>query len=843
MVINMLKYVYKYIALLFIFGFAMAFFWKSIPAVSSGSTTAAANLQDSTFPVINLQVDKHTINTLHGYSSEINSSKLRECITPLNADKSFQININEKKTRIKKVTIELRDIANNKVIENNSLTAFDNNNNYKTVKIKLNEAMDTSTEYGMQITLTTNLSKKINYYTRIKYYEVDFYLKEKLEFVTKFHNATFDNGKSFNIANYLETRNSEDKTLADVNINSSYSLITWGKMKPKIISDFIPTIKEINVETASVKQEYYIQADTASGTERFKINEFYRVRYSGNRMYLLAFRRTMEALFDPDLISLKKNELKIGISNVDDLNITLSEDKKSFAFVRNGSLWYYNLDKNKLFKIFSFEDKNNNNLQYDFDHHDVKILKFSNDGTISFVVYGYMNCGDYEGRVGIILYDYIPKENQIIERVYIPLTTTFDQLKHDFGDFCYVNDKNIFYFSLNDVVYAYNISSKKYDILTKNAAKDNFVMLKEAKCFVWSDASKDGYAHKITILDLNRSESLTVSAKKNQSITILGMIDANVVYGYVKNSDIYESKTGEIVQPIYKLIISDCQGKILKKYQNNNIYVKSAVIEDNIIRLTRIKKVGGHFRNTSDDSIQNQKSDLSKSVKITTRVTEKALTENYISLPAGYILEKKPEINYTEYIMFTENTTLHLDDNKPSTTRYYIYSYGSITDCLTDAANAITLADEKMGVVMDNETHIIWERGGKFLSKELSGISYVNSDSSIKACTVMLLQGAQITTTIDKIKGKSVISMLGNHLEQPVSLIGCTLDEVLYFVSNGKPVIGMLSENHAVLIIGYTSSTVSFMDPVSRQKTTMPLTSAERAFSAAGYNFFSYVSF
>ena len=38
-------------------------------------------------------------------------------------------------------------------------------------------------------------------------------------------------------------------------------------------------------------------------------------------------------------------------------------------------------------------------------------------------------------------------------------------------------------------VYAYNISSRKYEILTKNANKDNFSMMDDAKCFVWSNAS------------------------------------------------------------------------------------------------------------------------------------------------------------------------------------------------------------------------------------------------------------------------------------------------------------------------------------------------------------------
>ena len=48
----------------------------------------------------------------------------------------------------------------------------------------------------------------------------------------------------------------------------------------------------------------------------------------------------MESLFDPDLISVKKSELKIGVSNADDLNITTADKDKKMAFVRNGSLWY-----------------------------------------------------------------------------------------------------------------------------------------------------------------------------------------------------------------------------------------------------------------------------------------------------------------------------------------------------------------------------------------------------------------------------------------------------------------------------------------------------------------------
>jgi len=833
-------HLYKTLALIFVFGISIFFFKNGIPDATAGTTTATS-LQDSTFPVIQLKLGKFTVNKTRGYSSVLDSGKVRESITPLDTSKTLTADIIENDTSIKKLDFELRDILNSKVLETNTLTAFDTDKKNKSVKIKISEALDTSTEYGLQITLTTNLGKKINYYTRIKYYESDFFLKEKLEFVHNFHQATFDNGKTFDITRYLEPNTSDDTTFADVNINSSYNLITWGKLKPEVLTETIPTIKELNIETASIEQNYYLKAKTSTGTETYFVNEFYRIRYFGSRIYLLNFRRTMEAMFDPAFISINKNELKIGISNADDLEITTSSNNKKFAFVRNGSLWYYDMSAYKLNKVFSFENKKKDLSRENYGQHNIKILKLADDGTTSFLVYGYINSGDYEGRVGIVLYDYVPGDNRILERVYIPLSTTFEQLEHDLGSFCYVNNKNIFYFSLNDVVYAYNIASKRYDILTENAIKDNFTMLKKAKCFVWSDTSGSKYANNITILNLDSAKSHVVSSKKKQSIVVLGTIDSNIVYGYVKNKDIYEATSGEIVKPAYKIVISDCNGKVLLKYKKKNIYVTGATVDDNVIRLKRVKKVNGKFKSTTNDDIMNQKTNKKPSVNITTRVTEKALTEKYIS--TGYVLEKKPSIDSTEYVMVTENTTLHLKDTDSTTEKYYIYAYGGITASMTDPAEAIRLADEQMGVVIDNNSHIVWERGGKYISKELSNIPYPdNSPSTIKSCTSMLLQMAQHTVAVNELKGKSIMSMLSQYLGQPVNLTGCTLDEVLYFVSNEKPVIGMLDSSHAVLITAYNSQAVTWMDPATMHKKTTALPAAEKMFKNAGYVFISYVS-
>ncbi len=837
-----MRYFYKLAALFFIFCASIFVFKDSIPEASTG-TSVSAGLQDATFPIVYLQLGDYTVNTLHGYSSKLDSGVIRESITPLDTSKTFTVKISENSSKIKKLDFELRDIANKKIIEKNALTAFDRQENYKTAKIKLSEGIDTSTEYGMQITLTTNVSKKINFYTRIKYYESDFNLKEKLDFVADFHNATFDGGQSLDITNYLETNTSDNSTYADVTINSNYNLITWGDLKPQIVSDVVPVIKELNVETAAIEQDYFVQIKTAAGKETFLTKEFYRIRYSGSRMYLLYFKRTMEAAFNPKYLSLKKNQFKIGVTGKKDLNITSSEDNNEFAFVRNGSLWYYNFKDNKITEVFSFEKKNNDYLRQSFDQHDIKILKFDNNGTLSFMVYGYMNCGDYEGRVGILLYDYSPSKNQLTERVYIPLSTTYEQLRHDLGDFCYVNNKNIFYFSLNDVVYAYNISSKRYTILSENAVRDNFVMLEKAKCFVWTESANKNYSDSITILNLDTSEKRVLSSKKKESIVVLGAIDANVVYGYVKNRDIYEDTNGDIIKPVYKLVISDCNGNVLREYENSNTYISEATVDDNVIRLKRLKKVNGKFKKTTPDSIMNQKSTVTPSISLTKRVTDKMLTEKYISLPSGLDIKEKPETDATKYVMVTENTTLHLDNVESSSLKYYVYAYGGITTSLTNPAKAIRLADKQMGVVMDNKSHIVWERGGKFISKELSGIYYPNSTSnSIKACTQMLLQSIQTTVDANDLKDGSIISMLSKYLDQPVNLTGCTLDEVLYFVSSGRPVIGILNNSHAVLITGYTSSTVTYMNPETHRKYTVSLNSAEKNFKNSGYTFISYIS-
>ena len=74
-----------------------------------------------------------------------------------------------------------------------------------------------------------------------------------------------------------------------------------------------------------------------------------------------------------------------------------------------------------------------------------------------------------------------------------------------------------------------------------------------------------------------------------------------------------------------------------------------------------------------------------------------------------------------------------------------------------------------------------------------------------------------------------------------ISSVFYFFDEILYFVSSGKPVIAMKNSSQAVLINAYTSSSVSWFDPSTGATTKMSPNGAERFFENAGYVFISYI--
>jgi hypothetical protein len=486
-----------------------------------------------------------------------------------------------------------------------------------------------------------------------------------------------------------------------------------------------------------------------------------------------------------------------------------------------------------------------------YGEHNVRILNMDDDGNIDFIVYGYMNRGVYEGKVGIALYKFYSAENRIEEIVYIPMNVPYQILKEELNEFSYVNQLGIFYFTLNHTIYSYDFITKGINVIASNVDSDNFVVSKEKHYIAWQNSNNIKESTSIIMMDLETGNKQTIDAPEKENINLLGKIDNNIIYGFVKHKNISLKEDGSILVPMYRIEIADSSSNILKEYKKKNYYITNVTVDANVITIERVKKEEEngktYFVSTEPDNILNNVIDEREEIEITSRVTEKTLTEYYISLPSGFIMETKPVVNETINTIITEDTTLRLDETERLKEQYTVYALGDISGIFDNAGEAISLANESIGSVLDYNQLVIWERSIRSTALEISNITPIyetGTTDSVSACIQMLInyRNGFTSTTNSKVGEGTAYEMLKQTLgESVINLTGANLDSVLYYVTKKRPVIAMKDDNDAVLIIGYDAYNITVIDPELHRTMKIGLNDSTNMFKNAGNIFFSYL--
>lgn len=845
----MLKQVYRVLILIGIFVASLYYFSRDIKEVvfDIDNTTV---MEETTFPLVTIRAGGSVINLLHGYSSNLDANKSREGITPLGPDQSFEVIINQEGYDIKKLNYELRGFNGNELIESDSVSVFEENGEDKTAKLKLKTPLSEDREYAVKITLITSESKKIYFYQRVKLLN-NAYLGEKLSFVMSFHNAIKDKSSAEWIKDRLETeKNQENTTLARVNIHSSFDLVTWGNLKPEFLTTVVPTVIEINSELASIELKYMIRAEIAGAPEIFEVKEFYRVQYMNGKTYLLNYDRSMEAMFDVNLASVTKSQLKLGISSEEDVPYLASQDQKKIAFVRNRELWFYDLEQNDMVRVFSFRQQNTDYIRDLYDQHDIRILNMDAEGNLDFLVYGYMNRGQYEGKVGLVLYRYIRAENRIEERVYIPVDEPYQVLKENLGSFAYVSSLEVFYFHLYDNFYAYNLITGQLDELASGIGSDQIVYIKDKASVAWQGNPDPALSKNIVILNLETGKTQTIDTRTGYNILLLDMIDSNLVYGFVVDGEVTTLTDGRTIAPMNMLEIATIDRQILKNYSKTGYYVTGVTVKENIIELDRVERVNDNgtyvYKLAPQDYIMNQIKNEKPLLEVTSRVTEQALTELYLTLPAGFTMEKIPEIKVTVNTVISRDPTLRLQKQETAENLYYTYIAGEITEARKETRDAIEAAAAGTGVVLDSSGRLVWESTSKSPKNTIpgyDGMAVTRTDQSVESCIGLLLkQLGKGSGSPVSLQGKSIYETLAEKSgKTPVRLTGITLEQALYYITVGKPVIAMTGLHDAVLIYGCDNFNISVVDPLQGKTRKIGLQDSKEMFEGAGNVFISYL--
>jgi hypothetical protein len=119
-----------------------------------------------------------------------------------------------------------------------------------------------------------------------------------------------------------------------------------------------------------------------------------------------------------------------------------------------------------------------------------------------------------------------------------------------------------------------------------------------------------------------------------------------------------------------------------------------------------------------------------------------------------------------------------------------------------------------------------------------------SSGNPVSACLDLMLsfQGVKASKKQLSVADRSAYEVLTeNSLYNPIRLTGITLDEALYYVSLGRPVLAMTDHKNAVLIYGLDAFNIMVMDPETGRDEKIGINDSTKLFADAGNVYLSYL--
>lgn len=810
--------------------------------MNRGNLDMTTEMGVASLPIVYLNVNDEYINPLHGYTVDMEGSYLRGAITPLKANRELDILIDTYGATVSKVGFEVRSKDMKRLIEDTDVAGYSYEDNMITATIPVKDLIDDDTEYMLVIKITDGVGKVIKYYTRI-INKSELYLSDKMQFVKDFSAKTFDKEAARDLKIYMETNaEGNNSSFGYVNIHSNFRQLTWGDLQPIVSSEKEMYLLELDTLNACIELKYRVFIKN----EYYNVRECFRIKKGNDRIYLMDYERHMSQVFDEDKNVLVNGKILHGILD-EKLSWTENTSGNIYCFVQENALYSFNTANNNLAKVFSFYDKNNNDIRTRYDSHGIKILSVDDSGNITFLVYGYMNRGLHEGEVGACLYYYENGVNTVDELMFIPYHKSYEMLKQDINALSYVNERNLLYIIQDGTVYRINMDTQTSEIVDYGLDENRFVSSADNSVIAWQVGKDVNDYNTIKLFSLESRAPVEIKSAEGEIIIPLGFMENDLIYGVARLGDITTDSSGSTLIPMYALRIQNVEGELLKEYGREGLYIRGIEVEDNMIVVERVAQNfdKGYFEDITPDQIMNNQSEGVTKNKYSSVVTDEMETTYQT------ILYKVPSSDAVKnlspkHVIYEGSKDVVLD-NEDTLERFYVYAMGEIKGVFTDEADAIKAAEQVAGVVVDKSDSYIWQTGGRYTSRLIKDIEPELADdahSSTSVCVDSMLKYNGIyEDTRNLLYSRTVLSVLRDNLAdyRVLDLTGCSLDSVLYYVSNRNPVLTMIG-NESVLIVGYDSGNVTIMNPMDASITKLIKTDAKQWFNDNGNRFITYIN-
>lgn len=835
----------KRMAVLFVVFIISVVFFEIITNISE--SVKVSKQSDATLPIVSINFLGDASTELHGYVNEMDPAYMRDAIIPLDSERNVNISIQCKDFDVDSLEYAILSLDTQRNISKNKLN-FNKKGDIITASFQAENLIEKNEEYLLVLTIK-NDEREVYYYTRIMQPE-GCNEEDILDFAQYFHKTALSDDAG-ELATYIEPdpyTTSED--LSHVTINSSLSQVAYGTFDGEQVGDVRVSLTDISTNYITLTFNYLLTRKNDDKSEYYTCSEDFRIRYTADRIYLLAYDRTMEQLLDEDSVVIKNNLLNIGITDPN-VQYLSNETGTIVSFVQNGSLYEYNQTDRKMKEIFTFVD-NPTDPRLTYDQHQVLLLNIDESGTMDYVVYGYMNSGNHEGQCGINLFHYDAINDVSTEQVFITTSSSYQILNANFSELLYETADNDFYIMVNGTLLYMSLNELTTKELMTGLDDAQYAVSGSRRYLAWMDEAT--VAEVIHIMDLETGSSFDIKANEGEVLKPLAFIEDDFIYGAVKKNDIMVDGAGSTIYPMYKLTISGIStGKAYeqKTYQKSGYYINNIDLQSYTIYLDRIKiDADGTILPVEEDTIKNSVGEQNKAVPINTAMDDVKQQVVIFSMTPLEEDEKLGKVDYemTGLVLADESRTVSVA-SATSSTQYFVYVGSKVSLATDDLISAIAEADANMGIVLDNEPKYVWKRGRKSYQNTITGIAVGSSDSEAsgmaRALSAMLVhegENVQVHNLIES--GETPISILSRTLKgyDILDLTGASLTQVLYYVNLGNPVYAYTGDDTAVLIVGYDAANIIYFDPMTNTNSKMGLSDAQEYFETYGNVFVSYIN-
>lgn len=773
-----------------------------------------------TLPRISFLVNGQNVNTLFGYVDEMDITAMRDTITPLEIGGTLPMNIETNGNEINGIQYTVYSLDGTETLKEGEAAVPAEGD---TVRLELGDALDDSArEAVLEVTLSSG-EKDIRYFTRIEKPD-NLDVAQSLEFVQDFHTKALEKSASDELSLYLEPgEESDNTTYQTVNIHSDITHIQWGDLNPQVISDVEWSIKECNSVYTSVLATYRVSCEDDNGvTQNYDVREFFRVRVGTSRVYVLDYNRDMQQIFSGGSDALSENGILLGIAS-EDVQYETNTDETMVAFVQDRDLWLYNKETGEMSQIFSFANREGRDARSRNDQHEVRIVSMDDGGNLAFAVYGYMNRGNHEGEVGVAIYYYSVNRNTIEEKAFIPSTKSFAIAEDELGKMVYyTHSQGLLYVLAEGTLYQVDLEQDEQIVLAENLAEGQYAVSDDGQLMAYQADGSLNTATQIQVMNLKTGENYTVNADAGEAVRPLGFVNGDFIYGKIRSEDAGRSAAEEEMNPMYELVICNEENASVASYSftDQNIYITDILIEENMVTVNRVAKSGDVYSVTGQEYITNNEERTESTVSVDSYSSDRMGKQMRIRLSDGIADTSASVLKPNQRI--TGNALTITISGTSENLKFYVYGMGELVAVYDRASYAIQHAQDISGVVISSDQDYVWESGNRDLvySTDVESFRAQDGENSLDACERFMEQYENA---------------------KRIDLSGCTLEQVLYVINKGRPVIALTSTDHAVLLTGYTRTDITYIDPENGEERTVGISEMENMTQTSGNTFIAYI--